>query len=173
MKLIIGLGNPGKQYERTRHNAGFMALDMLAGPTEFALQKKFQAEVATLEINGQKVVAAKPQTFMNESGTSTRALLDFYKLQPKDVIVLHDDKDIPLGKFRVQKDRGAAGHNGVTSIINHLGTQDFWRIRIGVLTMEYPIEDTAEFVLGKFSKEELATLNEATKRALDELKKIL
>ncbi len=173
MKLIIGLGNPGKQYERTRHNAGFMALDLLAGTTEFMLQKKFQAEIATLEIDGQKVIAAKPQTFMNESGLSTRALVDFYKLSPAKVVVVHDDKDIPLGKFRVQKDRGAAGHNGVASIIEHLGTKDFWRIRIGVATMEYPIEDTAEFVLGKFAKEELAQLHEATERALLELKKIL
>jgi PTH1 family peptidyl-tRNA hydrolase len=110
---------------------------------------------------------------MNESGTSVAALMHFYKLTPADVVVVHDDKDIPLGKFRVQKDRGAAGHNGVSSIIEHLGTQDFWRIRIGVAVMDYPIEDTAEFVLGRFSKEELSILNEATKRGLDELKKIL
>lgn len=173
MKLVIGLGNPGKEYAHTRHNAGFLALDMLSGATQFMLQKKFQAEVATLEVNKEKIILVKPQTFMNESGVSVMSLMHFYKLTPADIVLIHDDKDIPLGKFRVQKDRGPAGHNGVASIIEHLGTKDFWRIRLGVATMEYPIDDTAEFVLGKFSKEEIKTLAETIKLALLELRKIL
>ena len=158
MKLIIGLGNPGKEYERTRHNTGFLVVDKIATDLSlvFKLDKKMKAEVA----KNTKIILAKPQTFMNESGVAIRALVDFYKIKPANIIVIHDDKDIPLGEFRDQTDRSAAGHNGVKSIIEHLGTQNFRRIRIGVATPEMKkYDDQADFVLGKFSKEEFIILN--------------
>ncbi|MFA6486341.1 MAG: aminoacyl-tRNA hydrolase [Candidatus Magasanikbacteria bacterium] len=154
MKLLIGLGNPGKEYEKTRHNAGFLALDTLAKNLElkFKLDKKMKAEVA----KNAEIILAKPQTFMNESGVAVRALMDFYKLKPNDIVVIHDDKDIPLGEWRDQTDRSAAGHNGIKSIIEHLGTQNFRRLRIGIATPEMArFDDKADFVLGKFSKDEL------------------
>lgn len=162
MKLIIGLGNPGKEYEKTRHNAGFLAIDALCTthnlPLPGTFDKKSNAELITWSEDGTKILLVKPQTFMNESGQSVRALLDFYKLSPDDIIVLHDDKDIPLGEFRVHKNRGAAGHNGVLSIIKHLGTKDFIRIRIGVGPKDTGIEKIIDYVLQKFSAEETAEL---------------
>lgn len=160
MKLIVGLGNPGKDYALTRHNVGFMALDRLAtleGDT-FKPEKKCQAEVCKTSLNGRRVVLAKPTTFMNNSGITVRALLDFYKIKASDVIVIHDDKDFPLGDTKVQTDRGAGGHNGVLSIIEHLGTKAFTRIRIGVAPTDREIIDTADFVLGKFTSAEQKTL---------------
>jgi PTH1 family peptidyl-tRNA hydrolase len=169
VKLIIGLGNPGKEYERTRHNAGFIALDALAATTPFSLQKKFQADVATIEKNGEKLILLKPHTFMNESGLSVRAALDFYKLTSEEIIVVHDDKDIPLGEFRIHKNRGSAGHNGIKSIIEHLGTKDFVRLRLGVAPLEHPMGDAADFVLSPFTKAELVTLKQTIAKALPEL----
>ncbi len=157
MKLIVGLGNPGKEYTNTRHNAGFMLVDELAkklSAGDFKMEKKFNAEIATGNLNGDKIILVKPQTFMNNSGQAVRAVMDFYKLTPADVIVAHDDKDILIGEYKNQNNRGAAGHNGVKSIIEHLGTQDFARVRIGVAPQERAIDDTADFVLGKFSKDE-------------------
>jgi PTH1 family peptidyl-tRNA hydrolase len=109
-------------------------------------------------MNGEKVLLVKPQTFMNESGKSVRALVDFYKLSPHDIIVMHDDKDIPLGEYRIHKNRGAAGHNGVISIVNHLGTKDFTRIRIGVGPKEKGIEKIVDYVLERFSTTEFVDL---------------
>ncbi len=163
MKLIIGLGNPGKKYEHTRHNAGFLAIDELAKNLElkFKDDKKMKAGVA----KGPEIILAKPQTFMNESGVAVRALIDFYKIKPTDIVVIHDDKDIPLGEFRNQTDRSAAGHNGIKSIIEHLGTQNFRRLRVGIATPEMDkYDDKADFVLGKFSKEEIKILDEVIKK---------
>ncbi|EKD46637.1 MAG: hypothetical protein ACD_67C00134G0001, partial [uncultured bacterium] len=119
MKLIIGLGNPGKQYENTRHNAGFILLDeiqkVLAFP-EFKLDKKFNAEISEKNINGEKTILAKPQTFMNLSGQSVQAIMNFYKLSPADITVAHDDLDIKIGEWKISEDSRAAGHNGVQSI---------------------------------------------------------
>lgn len=171
MKLLIGLGNPGKEYEKTRHNAGFLAIDALRTSTTF--DKKSNAETATLEMNGEKILLVKPQTFMNESGKSVRALLDFYKLSAHDIIVMHDDKDIPLGEYRVHKNRGAAGHNGVISIVNHLGTKDFVRIRIGVGPKEKGIEKIVDYVLERFSGAEFKELQEVLTTITTELPQLL
>ena len=178
MKLLIGLGNPGKEYEKTRHNAGFLAIDTLEvrspkSEVRSRLDKKSNAEIATLEMNGEKVLLVKPQTFMNESGKSVRALVDFYKLSPHDIIVMHDDKDIPLGEYRVHKNRGAAGHNGVISIVNHLGTKDFTRIRIGVGPKEKGIEKIVDYVLERFSTSELKELHEVLTTIATELPQLL
>jgi PTH1 family peptidyl-tRNA hydrolase len=162
MKLILGLGNPEKKYTNTRHNAGFLVIEKLIAHYTFSqpkLDKKSNAYISKGEINGKRMVMAMPQTYMNNSGLSAQALLSFYKLTPQDLIVIHDDKDIPLGQTRVQTSRGAAGHNGIRSIIEHLGTKDFTRIRVGVAPQEETIHDTASFVLGAFTAAEKKTLS--------------
>lgn len=161
MKLIVGLGNPGKEYILTRHNAGFLAVeDMLKKFTlpQFTINKKINGEISKGKINKTVSILLKPLTFMNNSGESVEAAMNFYKLAPSDIILIHDDKDIPLGETKVQRDRGAAGHNGVLSVIEKLGTKDFHRIRIGIAPQE-KILSTSNFVLNEFSKQELSQLN--------------
>lgn len=131
MKLIIGLGNPGKKYVNTHHNLGFMALDFLrekSGAPKFKMNKKCNAEIS----KNDNIIFAKPQTFMNNSGESVSKLLSFFKIAPEDISVIHDDLDLEFGKVKIGAGHGAAGHNGVKSIIGHLGTQDFNRIRLGI-----------------------------------------
>lgn len=157
MKLIVGLGNPGKEYRFTRHNVGFLAVERLAALDESALfipDKKSKSDICKMTLEDKRILLVKPQTFMNNSGLSVRVLLDFYKIKPVDLIVIHDDKDIPLGDTKVHTNRGPAGHNGVRSLVEQLGTQDFTRIRVGVAPVGKTINDTADFVLGKFTKEE-------------------
>lgn len=155
MKLIVGLGNPGKKYERTRHNAGFMALDRLhnmlksSGINEWELSTKFNAHISGTTINGNKIILAKPVTYMNQSGESVAMIMHFYKIPARDLIVVHDEKDLPLGEIRVQEDRGHAGHNGVKSIIEHLTTKEFTRVRLGIADPK-KMDDVAAFVLKKF-----------------------
>lgn len=161
MKLIVGLGNPGHEYQKTRHNAGFLALDALKKDFSFdtfSADKKLRGEFAKGKSSRQVLVFLKPTTFMNESGVAVQAAMHFYKLNASDIMIIHDDKDIPLGETRVQINRGPAGHNGVRSIIEKIGTQDFARIRIGVAPVEKTIVETADFVLGKFTKEEINQL---------------
>lgn len=169
MKLIVGLGNPGKQYERTRHNVGFVIVDELKNNEQGTINKKLQAETLKTEVGGKRVILAKPTTFMNNSGVAVQSLLTFYKLKPNSLIVIHDDKDIPLGETRVQINRGAGGHNGVQSIIDHLGTKDFTRIRVGVAPSDKTIHDTADFVLGKFTKDEQKVLKGVIKNVVAEV----
>lgn len=164
MKLIIGLGNPGDIYTMTRHNAGFLYLDFLQkefGFEPFAPDKKMSADRAAGMIGGQKVLLIKPSTSMNNSGTAVLALLQFYKLSPSDITVIHDDLDIAPGTYKITPSSRAAGHNGVQNIIDTLGTQDFCRIRLGI---GRPTEVSGvcmpahDFVLQNFSPEELANL---------------
>lgn len=176
MKLIVGLGNPGKQYQRTRHNVGFMMLDSLhdalrsSGISDWSLSKKFNAEIAGLTVNGEKIILAKPMTFMNESGQSVGLLSRFYKITHRDLIVIHDDKDLPLGEVKVQTNRGHAGHNGIRSIIAHIGTQDFLRYRVGVATTKSAKQDTASFVLGKFGIFEKKALRTVSDTVVQEIR---
>jgi len=161
MRLIIGLGNPGKEYAKTRHNVGFMVVDVLAKQlgADFKFQKKLQAEIAIVKDGKEEIILVKPQTFMNLSGESVRAVMDFYKIKTKDIVVVHDDKDILFGEVKYQTDRSAAGHNGIKSLIEHLGTQNFSRVRIGVAWEDKEkMGDTANFVLMKFTKTELESL---------------
>lgn len=172
MKLIIGLGNPGKKYEKTRHNAGFLGADFLRkewGFAPFVSDKKMLAEISNGVINNEKVLIVKPQTFMNHSGESVQALLQFYKLSPSDIAIIHDDLDIALGKFKVATASRAAGHNGVQNIIDTLGTQKFLRVRLGigkptgndVNELNGATDDrlpSHDFVLQNFSPEELTEL---------------
>lgn len=175
MKLIVGLGNPGKRYEKTRHNVGFMVLDALRkqlvteGISEWSLSKKFNAEVAGTTVHGEKIILAKPMTFMNESGQSVGLLSRFYKITQKDLIVVHDEKDIPLGQLKVQANRGDAGHNGIKSIVQHIGTKDFLRIRVGIHSEKATKKDTASFVLGKFGFFEKRDLAHVIERATKEI----
>lgn len=176
MKIIAGLGNPGEEYSKTRHNLGFIFLDHLRKVwdfPEFSENKKFEAEISNGERDGDKVILMKPLTFMNLSGKSVRSLLDFYKLEPSDIVVIHDDLDIPAGKYKLTASSRSAGHNGVEDIIEKLGTQDFKRIRIGIgqsseEKLECPLDmhpprvdeqsslrvEAGSFVLGKLTNKE-------------------
>lgn len=161
MKLIVGLGNPGKQYENTRHNAGFLAVDFfLRDHQAITCQSKFKAEICEYHEKGEKIFFIKPQSFMNLSGEVVREILAFYKLDhSKDLLVLHDEKDLPFGAVKEAFASGSAGHNGVQNIIDELGTKDFARVRIGVESREpgSPIP-TDVFVLQQFTNEELKKL---------------
>jgi len=180
MKLIVGLGNPGKKYEKTRHNVGFMLLDALHEKlksyniNEWELSKKFNAQIAGCTINGQKIILAKPMTFMNRSGETVGLIGNYYKLTHENLLIIHDDKDIVLGQIKVHTDRGAAGHNGITSIIDHIGTKDFQRIRVGIKSEnEKKMADVAKFVLGKFNRAEKKTLQLVINGTVDEILKMV
>ncbi len=166
MKLIIGLGNPGKEYEKTRHNAGFLAVEAVGStPTPlykgvgvaWRFEKKFNAEIREGKIGSEKVVLAKPQTYMNKSGGAVGALARFYKIKPMDVWVIHDDLDLPLGTLRIKAAGSSGGHRGVQSIIDTIGAE-FVRFRIGTAGTKRSAQPAEKFVLGKFSAAELKKL---------------
>ena len=161
MKLFVGLGNPGLKYERTRHNAGFMVIDQLSKAWNIQLseEKKFKGEIGRGVVKGEKVILLKPTTFMNLSGESVRAVMDFYDVDIEDLIVIYDDLDLPHGKIRMRLKGSAGGHNGIKSIIAHTGTQNFMRVKVGV--GEKPSGwDLADYVLGHFSDEDNTKLKE-------------
>jgi len=172
MILIAGLGNPGRKYKRTRHNIGFRIIDEFQKENsfpKFKLAKKFQAETSEGAIGAEKIILAKPQTFMNSSGTAVKALLGFYKIPLSNLVVVHDELDLPIGEIKLSKDSGSAGHNGIKSIIQETGTQNFTRVRIGIKlkTVRVPHSDNAkDFVLKKFSKEEEQTLKQVVKDSI-------
>jgi PTH1 family peptidyl-tRNA hydrolase len=161
MKWIVGLGNPGQDYAATRHNVGFMAIDRLCGKYGISVQKK-QAKGLYGEgvINGKKVAFLKPLTYMNLSGESVRALMDFYKLKLEDLIVVYDDLDTEIGKIRLRYQGSPGGHNGIKSLIQHLGTDKFNRVRIGI-SRPAPGKDIAHYVLAPFPKAEAQLLDQA------------
>lgn len=155
--LVVALGNPGKKYEHSRHNIGWQALAQFKLPWHEV--KNFWANVAAAEMWGQKILFVEPQTFMNESGKAVAAIMNFYKISPDNLIVIHDDLDFPLGTHKIQKDRSAAGHNGVASIIEHLGTQNFQRVRLGITAAsKEKFADTADYVLAPFLAAEKVVL---------------
>lgn len=173
MILIVGLGNPGREYANTRHNIGFRAIDQLSQQYSIPLnQKKHKAIYGSGYIEGLKVILAQPQTYMNLSGESVRELVDFYKIEPEDVIVIFDDISLPVGQLRLRKKGSAGGHNGIKNIIAHLGSQDFPRIKIGV--GEKPAGwDLKDHVLGAFSKEDEPLVKESIENAADACKIML
>lgn len=181
MRLILGLGNPGKKYQNTRHNIGFAAVDFIfeewlkaEGFAAWREDKKFQAEISEGNLNGEKIILAKPQTFMNNSGACAAALVNFYKVESANLIVVHDDLDIAFGEIKVQTDRSSAGHNGVQAIIDRLGTQAFTRLRVGIAKAEKEKQgDSAAFVLHKFGIVERLKLKVVKNKVLEEIKKIL
>ena len=150
--LIVGLGNPGREYEKTRHNAGFIAMDFFANKKAIGYVEKFGGLFNKIRVGDNEVFLLKPLTYMNNSGQSVIQVVNFYKINPADVVVMHDDMDIPVGDVRYKTKGSAGGHNGIKSIIQHLGTQEFKRVKIGV---SKPVEMTVvDYVLGKFSKED-------------------
>lgn len=158
MFLIVGLGNPGREYENTRHNIGFAAMDVLAEKYNIDINRsKFKGEYGEGFINGNKVILLKPYTFMNLSGESVREAIDFYKLTEEQVLIIYDDISLELGRLRIREKGSAGGHNGIKSIINHMGTDVFTRIKIGVGA---PKGDLVNHVLGKFSKDEVNILKQ-------------
>lgn len=182
MKLIIGLGNPGKKYEKTRHNFGFMAAEYLRANldnfTEWKEEKAYDASISQGEISGEKLILAKPQNFMNLSGRAVQKISEFYKIKSQDIWLIHDDFDLPLGMLRISKSASAGGHNGVKSVIETLGTQDFIRFRLGIhpIGKESPKDilnsvfkekkTLEEFVLKKFEKDEAKFIEEIIKKNL-------
>ena len=167
MFLIVGLGNPGREYAATRHNIGFDMITYLSDKYNISMNgKEGKAVVGKGVIDGQKVILVQPQTFMNLSGESVRALMDYYKLDLEDLIVIYDDISLAPGQLRVRAKGSAGGHNGIKSIIAHLGTQEFPRVRVGV--GEKPSRmDLADYVLGHFSAEDKKIMADAVKEAAD------
>lgn len=163
MKVIVGLGNPGSEYAKTKHNVGFMFIDAMAeklGVSEW--RDKFEAKIAETRIGSEKVLLVKPMTYMNESGQAVGPIMSFYKLLPEDLIVVHDDMDIPAGTIRIRKKGSAGGHNGIKSILAHVGDEHFARVRIGI---GRPLTGwtVVNHVLAPFSNEDAPRIDEAIK----------
>lgn len=165
MYIIAGLGNPGRDYEYTRHNAGFLAIDEIAKKLNISVNKiKFKSLIGEGTINGEKVYLVKPQTYMNNSGEAIREIMNFYKVDPENLIVIVDDIDIEFATLKIKKKGSAGTHNGLKSIINLIGSQNFPRIKVGV-GQKYESQDLADFVLSKFSKKESPDIENAIDRA--------
>ena len=168
MYLLVGLGNPGSQYEYTRHNIGFIAIDKLAETLNVKADRlKFNAFTAECKINGEKCLLMKPQTFMNNSGESVGEAARFYKIPPENIVIISDDISLKPGKMRIRRKGSAGGHNGLKSIIAHLGSENFPRVKLGVGDRENPDHSLADFVLSKFSKEDMKIVEEIAKKAAD------
>ena len=159
MKLIVGLGNPGKEYEKTRHNIGFMAIDSYLGEVKYS--KKFNGEYYETNINGEKYIFVRPLSFMNLSGKVVYDFMNFYKLNMNDLLVIQDDMDLDFGKIRIKINSSSGGHNGIKDIIKYLNTNEFARIKVGIAHNRNM--DTKDYVLSKFSPNELETLNSSFK----------
>ncbi len=173
MFIIAGLGNPSREYEKTRHNVGFEAIDLLADKLGIkCTDKKHKAYCGMGMIGTEKVILSKPQTYMNLSGESIGSMADYYKVEPDNIIVICDDINLEEGQLRIRAKGSAGGHNGLKSIINHLGSQEFLRIRVGV--GEKPKEmDLADYVLGRFPKAQEALMEDAYKAAAEASIKIV
>lgn len=173
MKIIAGLGNPGAKYAGTRHNVGFSVIDELAERHKISMSAgKHKAIMGKGIIDGEKVILAMPQTYMNLSGESVRALMDFYKCTPEDLIVVYDDIDLDVGKLRIREKGSAGGHNGMKNIIFHTGSQEFVRIRVGVGKKPDRM-DLADYVLSRFDKDELPFMRESCTKACEAVETIL
>jgi peptidyl-tRNA hydrolase, PTH1 family len=160
MKLVAGLGNPGEKYKNTRHNVGFMFLDKLVGDQDWEESKK--------------ILLVKPMKFMNKSGEEVAKRKNFYKIDLDDVYVVHDDLDLKLGEFKIQKGVGPKVHNGVSSVENHLGSKEFWRVRVGIDNRDGDRKISGEdYVLGRFRKQEMEILVEVLGKAIKEVKEVL
>lgn len=164
MKLIVGLGNPGKEYEGTRHNCGFMVIDRLAEKLNVnVVQNKFKGLYVKFKYHGEDIILLKPQTYMNLSGESVIAAMQFFKIDKEDLLVIYDDLDMPVGKLRLRKTGSAGGHNGIKNIIAHLNSQDFKRIRVGIDRHKYM--KVVDYVLSGFSKLEVNAITQGIENA--------
>ena len=168
MFIIVGLGNPGKEYENTRHNAGFNSIDVLANKYNISIREaEHKALVGKGYIEGQKVILVKPQTYMNNSGEAVREITDYYKVDPEsELIVLYDDISLPVGTLRIRDKGSAGGHNGIKSLIQHLGTQVFLRIKVGVGD-KIPEMDLVNHVLGHFNKDDAEVMKDSFTKAAE------
>lgn len=160
MKLIVGLGNPGKNYHNTRHNIGFMFIDEIANKEglKFKLDTKLKCEIAEMKVNAEKVLLIKPQTYMNLSGQSVYAVCKYYNIDLSDVLVIQDDLDLELGKLRFRAKGSSGGHKGIQNIIDQFSSNEFKRLKVGISKVES--KDTIDYVLGKFGKVEMNILDE-------------
>ncbi|MGM9619443.1 MAG: aminoacyl-tRNA hydrolase [Oscillospiraceae bacterium] len=166
--LLVCLGNPGREYAETRHNVGFLAADLLSREKGVKVERlKFRALTGTVTLGGEKVLVMKPQTFMNLSGEAVGQAARFYKLPPQRVLVIQDDVALPLGKLRIRANGSAGGHNGLKSIIAHLGSEEFPRIKVGVGAPQHPEHEMVDWVIGKFTPAERKVLDQALQRAVD------
>lgn len=175
-KLLICLGNPGKEYENTRHNAGFLFADYFIKKNKFGkpkLKEKLLAEISEGKINKTKVIIAKPQTFMNKSGNAAALLAKFYKIKPENIIIAHDDSDMPFGYTKNSFNRSSAGHNGVQSIFKALKTEKIWRSRIGIQPSAKKHISAGDLVLRKFTPREQKELPKIFKELLGKMEQIL
>ena len=164
--MIVGLGNPGADYEKTRHNVGFRATDLLAGLLGTKIDRlKFQALTRLVRAQDKKILLVQPQTYMNASGAAVSALASYYKIPPQRILVIFDDISLPVGRIRVRKDGSAGGHNGIKSIIQSLGSDQFPRVKIGVGAKPHPDYDLADWVLSRFSAQEEQALAPALENA--------
>ncbi len=173
MKIIIGLGNPGKKYNKTRHNVGFIIVNKLqtTGYSQFALNKKFNTEIAKSQVNNEKILLAKPQTFMNNSGKAVAKVFNYYKISSKDIWIISDDIDLQLGQIRIRFKGSSGGHKGLQSIIDNLSTEKFPRIRVGIKTLKTDKIPAEKYVLQKFSEKEMEILDEIIEKTIEEIKK--
>lgn len=172
--LLVCLGNPGDQYDNTRHNVGYMVADEIAERARISIQKlKYRALTNTTRLGGQKVLIMKPITYMNLSGEAVRQAVDFYKVPADHVLVVSDDTALAVGRLRIRKGGSAGGHNGLKNIIQHLGTDQFPRVRLGVGEKPHPDYDLADWVLGKFQGEDKKAMEQAVKKAADAIECIL
>lgn len=168
--LVVGLGNPGRDYENTRHNAGFLLVEKLARDwkTDWATEKKFDARLARVERDGQKIILCQPQTFMNASGEAVKKLADFFQIAADKILIAVDDADLPFGEIRLRGSGSSGGHHGLESIEEHLGTRGFARLRIGIGRRDNARQIT-NYVLGKFAKDEAALLEKILTRAANQV----
>lgn len=172
--LVVGLGNPGREYEQTRHNVGFLVLDELAERKQIPLQRlKYRALTNPAQFGHTRALLMKPITYMNLSGESVGEAARFFKLPPEQILVISDDTDLPVGKLRLRRKGSAGGHNGLKSIIQHLGSDEFPRIKIGVGGKPHPDYDMADWVLGRFSAPDQMVIRETIKQAADAVELLL
>ena len=172
--LVVGLGNPGSKYANTRHNIGFMVIDTITANLSCGKAKlKHKSEIFEGNVKGAKVLFIKPQTFMNNSGEAVREIANFYKIAPQNIIVISDDVSLDVGVLRIRRKGSHGGHNGLKSIINLVGSEDIPRIKVGVGKKPHPDYDLADFVLGRFSKEDTPKMQEAIKKCSDAIECII
>jgi PTH1 family peptidyl-tRNA hydrolase len=174
IKLIVGLGNPGQQYEKTRHNVGFLFLDQLAeaDAVSWSVESKFHGEVANYFVGGNKVMLLKPQTFMNRSGLAVGSIARYYKFKAEDILIIHDELDLSPAIVKLKKSGGHAGHNGLRDIMANLGEKDFYRLRLGI-GRPSPGKKVADYVLSNPARDEKDLINLAFDSAIEQMKNIV
>lgn len=164
IKLIVGLGNVGREYDQTRHNAGFEFLDMFADRNKFTTEDKFKSLLSSRELNGSKIILSKPTTLMNSSGEAVVLLSNYFNIEPENILIVHDDLDLRIGSFKIQFAKGPKIHNGIISIENRMGTNKFWRLRLGVENRDSVSRQQIQgqnYVLSRFKNDELESLRSA------------